>query len=75
MLDGAAIRPSQSPWCNTVVLVRKKDGSRCFCIDFCRLNAKTKKDSYPLPRMQETMESMVVGAHHFSCMDLKSGFW
>ena len=59
MLDGGAIRPSQSPWCNAVVLVRKKDGLLWFCIDFCRLNAQTKKDAYPLPRMQETMESMV----------------
>ena len=74
MLDGGAIRPSQSPWCNAVVLVRKKDGSLRFCIDFRCLNAKTKKDSYPLPRMQETMESMV-GTQYFSCMDLKSGFW
>ena len=57
-----------------MVLVRKKDGSLHFCIDFRCLNAKTKKDSYPLPWMQETMESMV-GAWYFSCMDLKSGFW
>ena len=74
MLDGIAIRPSQSPWCNAVVLLRKKDGWLRFCIDFCRLNARTKKDAYPLPCMQETMESMV-GTRHFSCMDLKSGFW
>ena len=74
MLDGGAIHPSQSNWCNAVLLVRKKDGSLHFCIDFRCLNAKTKKDSYPLPQMQETMESMV-GARYFSCMDLKSGFW
>ena len=74
MLDSGAIRPSQSPWCNAVVLVRKKYGSLRFCIDFRCLNARTKKDAYPLPHMQETMESMV-GARHFSCMDLKSGFW
>ena len=74
MLDSGAIHPSQSPWCNTVVLVQKKDGGLQFCIDFRRLNARTKKDSYPLPRMQETMESMVV-ARFFSMMDLKSGFW
>ena len=74
MLDGSAIQPSQSPWCNAVVLMRKKDGLLRFCIDFRCLNTRTKKDAYPLPRMQETMESMV-GARHFSCMDLKSGFW
>ena len=73
MLDGGAIRPSQSPWCNAIVLVRKKDGSLQFYIDFRLLNARTKKDAYPLPRMQETMESMV-GTQHF-CMDLKSGLW
>ena len=74
MLDGGVIRPSQSPWCNAVVLMRKKDGGLRFCIDFRQLNSQTKKDAYPLPRMQETMESMV-GARFFSTMDLKSGFW
>ena len=54
--------------------MRKKDGSLRFCIDFRHLNTRTKNDAYPLPHMQETMESMV-GARHFSCMDLKSGFW
>ena len=74
MLESGAIRPSQSAWCNTVVLVRKKDGSLCFCINFCCLNPCTKKDSYPLPRIQEALESLV-GAAYFSCLDLKSGFW
>ena len=74
MLESGAIWPIQSAWCNVVVLVRKKDGSLQFCIDFCDLNAHTKKDSYPLPRIQEVLESLV-GAGHFSCLDLKSGFW
>ena len=74
MLDRGAIRPSHSPWCNAVVLVRKKDGTLRFCIDFQRLNAKTRKDSHPLPRGPKTMESLV-GARYFSTMDLKSGFW
>ena len=74
MLDGGMIRLSQSLWCNVVVLVHKKDGGLRFCIDFRRLNSRTKKDAYPLPRMQETMESMV-GTQFFSTMDLKSGFW
>ena len=74
MLESGAIRPSQSTWCNAVVLVRKKDGRLHFCIDFQCLNACTKKDSYPLPQIQEVLESLV-GAGHFSCLDLKSGFW
>ena len=74
MLESGAIRPSQSTWCNAVVLVRKKDGGLHFCIDFHHLNAHMKKDSYPLPRIQEVLESLV-GAGHFSCLDLKSGFW
>ena len=57
--------PSQSPLCNAIVLIRKKDGSLRFCIDFHRLNEHTKKDVYPLPHMQEQMELMV-GARHFS---------
>ena len=69
-----AIHPSRSPRCNVVVSVRKKDGGLRFCIDFRRLNSRTKKDAYPLPQMQETMESMV-GAWFFSTMDLKLGFW
>ena len=74
MLESGAIRPSQSTWCNAVVLVRKKDGGLCFCNDFHCLNAHTKRDSYPLPRIQEVLESLV-GAGHFSCLDLKSRFW
>ena len=73
-LDAGAICPSQSPWYNAVVLVMKKDGMLCFCVDFCRLNACTKKYSYPLPRIQEALESMA-GMAHFSTMDFKNGFW
>ena len=57
MLDAGAIHPSQSPWCNTVVLVRKKDGTLHFCVDFRCLNVQMK-DSYPLPHIQEALESM-----------------
>ena len=69
-----AIWPSQSPWCNAVILVQKKDGTLRFCIDFRHLNTRTKKDSYLIPKCPETMESLV-GARYFSTMDLKSGFW
>ena len=65
---------SQSPWCNVVVLVQKKDGTLHFCMDFRCLNAHMKKDLYPLPQIQEALESMA-GSAHFSSMDFKLGFW
>ena len=74
MLDAGVIWPSNSPWCNAVVLVRKKDGSFCFCIDFQKLNSLIVKDSHPLPRICETLESLT-GAAHFSTFDMNSGFW
>ena len=74
MLEAGAIHLSQSPWCNAVILVWKKDSTLWFCVDFRHLNARTKKDSYPLPWMQEVLESMV-GLAHFSSMDFKLGFW
>ena len=49
MLEAGALHPSQSPWCNAVVLVCKKDRGLHFCIDFHKLKARTKKDSYLLP--------------------------
>ena len=52
MLEEGAICPSQSPWCNAVVLVQKKDSTLHFCVDFRRLNAHTKKDSYPCRRFR-----------------------
>ena len=73
MLDAGVIRPSNSRWCNAVVLVRKKDGSLCFCIDFRKLNSLTVKESHPLPRICETLESLA-GAAHFSIFDMNSGF-
>ena len=74
MLDAGVIWPSNSPWCNAVVLVRKKDGSLRFCIDFRKLNSLTVKDSHPLPCICETLESLT-GAAHFSMFDMNSGFW
>ena len=74
MLDAGVIRPSNSPWCNAVVLVRKKDGPLCFCINLRRLNSLTVKDSHPLPRICETLESLA-GAAHYTTIDMNSGFW
>ena len=74
MLDAGVIRPSNSPWCNAVVLVRKKDGSLCFCIYFRKLNSLTDKDSHLLPCICETLESLA-GAAHYLTFDMNSGFW
>ena len=57
-----------------VVLVRKKDGSTRFCIDYRKLNAATKKDSYPLPRTDTTLDAFG-GSVWFSTLDLQSGYW
>ena len=56
LLESGAIRPSQSAWCNAVVLVWKKESGLCFYIEFHCLNACMKKDSYPVARIQEVLE-------------------
>ena len=74
MLDAGAIRESESPYSSNVVLVRKKDGSLRFCIDFRKLNNRTVRDSYNLPRIDDTIDTLV-GAKYFTKLDLHSGYW
>lgn len=74
MAQNNIIRPSNSPWCSPVVLVRKKDGNTRFCVDYRRLNEVTTKDSYPLPRMDLILESLA-NSRWFATLDLQSGYW
>jgi transposase InsO family protein len=74
MLQNGVVRPSGSPYSSPVLLVKKADGTRRFCVDFRKLNANTKRDVYPLPRIDDMLDSLG-DAVLFTTLDLQSGFW
>ena len=74
MLNKDVIRPSSSPWASPIVLVPKKDGSVRFCVDYRKVNDLTRKDAYPLPRVDDTLDTLS-GSKWFSTLDLISGYW
>ena len=73
-MDQGVIRLSASPWTSTVVLVKRPDGSDRFCANFRRVNPITKKDSYPSPRIAESLDALA-GTQYFSSMNWMSWYW
>ena len=74
LLDAGLLQPSKSPWASPLLLLRKKDGGHRVVMDYRRLNSITKKDSYPLPRIDDSLR-VLGGSKYFSAMDLASGYW
>ena len=74
MLKTGIISHSQSPYGAPVLLVPKKNGKLRFCVDFRKLNAVTKRDVYPLPRIDDTLDALG-GNCWFSTVDLTWGYW
>ena len=74
MLQHGVIRESSSPCSSPIVTIKKKDGSWRFCVDFRKVNSMTRRDAYPLPRIDETLEALA-GSQFFTTLDLASGYW
>ena len=74
MLTQGIVQPSRSPWASPIVLVEKKDGDVRFCVDYRKLNQTSKFDAYPMPRVNEVLES-VRSAQFISTLDLARGYW
>ncbi|UYV60625.1 hypothetical protein LAZ67_1001700, partial [Cordylochernes scorpioides] len=74
MLQEGVIRASSSPWAFPVILVRKRDGNWRFCVDYRKLNSITVKDVYPIPRIDDVMDTLQ-GSRYFTAIDLRSGYW
>ena len=73
LLQKRVIRESCSPYASPIVVVRKKDGSLRLCVDYRKLNQKTVKDAYPLPRIEESWDALK-GAKYFTTLDLAAGY-
>jgi len=75
MLKTGVIEPSNSPWSSPVCMVRKKDGSYRYCVDYRRMNSVTIKDAFPVPDVKDALDDSLRGAKYFAMIDLLSGYW
>jgi len=73
LLSQGVIEPASSPWASNVVLVRKKDSTFRVCIDYRSVNSVTRRDAYPLPRIDSCLDAMAE-ARWFSTFDLRSSY-
>ena len=74
MEKAGVIKKSSSPYASPIVVVQKKDGSIRLCVDYRRLNSKTRRDAFPIPRIDEALDALGK-AKYFSTLDLTSGYW
>ncbi len=73
LVQQGSVRPSTSPWASPIVLVRKKDGKVRTCVDYRRLNAVTRKDAFPIPRVHDCLDAMAESVL-FSTMDITAAY-
>ena len=74
MLESGVIEPSDCPWASPVCLVKKKDGTFRFCVDYIRVNAVSKRDAFPIPDIHDALDHLR-GSRYFAMIDLLSGYW
>ncbi len=76
MLDDGLVRESTSSWSFPVVMIPKPDGSMRFCVNMKPLNNITEKDNFPLPHIDDALDSLgSANPKYFSTLDLATGYW
>ena len=74
MLDAGVVEESTSAWSSPMVIVKKKDGSNRICVDYRKLNSRTKFDAYPMPRIDDLLDA-IGQSPYLTTIDLMRGYW